>query len=138
MMRSRVMWLVGVVAVIIVALGVRAFLDPVAASASFGVPMHTDAETTFVRVYGARNALLGLLALAFVAGGMLRPLALLFTFAIALPLLDAIVITSRIGVGHELVRHAVILLVLAATCAALWKLDTAQHLRGRADHHRGG
>jgi hypothetical protein len=133
------MWLVGVVAVIIVALGVRAFLDPVAASASFGVPMHTDAETTFVRVYGARNALLGLLALAFLAGGMLRPLTLLFTFATALPLLDAIVITSRIGVGHELVRHAVILLILAATCTALWKLDTAQHrVQRRADHHRGG
>jgi hypothetical protein len=125
-MRSPVMWLVGVVAAIIVALGVRAFLDPVAASAGFGLPMHTDAETTFVRVYGARNALLGLLALAFMAGGMLRPLTLLFTFATALPLLDAIVITSRIGVGHELVRHAAILLVLAAASTALWRLDAAQ------------
>jgi len=128
-MRSPVMWLVGVVAAIIVALGVRAFLDPVSASAGFGLPMHTDAETTFVRVYGARNALLGLLALAFVAGGMLRPLTLLFTFATALPLLDAIVITTRIGVGHELVRHAAILLVLAAASAALWRLDVAQHRR---------
>ena len=128
-MRSPVMWLVGIVAAIIVALGVRAFLDPVAASASFGLPMHTDAETTFVRVYGARNALLGLLALAFLAGGMLRPLMLLFTFATALPLLDAIVITSRIGVGHELVRHAAILLVLAAASTALWRLNAAEHRR---------
>ena len=56
-------------------LGVRAFLDPVAASAGFGLPMHTDAETTFVRIYGARNALLGALALTFVALGMIRPLA---------------------------------------------------------------
>jgi hypothetical protein len=83
--------------------------------------MHTEAETTFVRVYGARNALLGALALAFAFGGMLRPLTLLFTFATALPLLDAIVITSRIGVGHELIRHAAILLVLVATSAALWR-----------------
>ena len=125
-MRSPVMWFVGIVAAIIVALGIRAFLDPVAASAGFGLPMHTDAEATFVRVYGARNALLGLLALAFIAGGMLRPLALLFTFAIALPLLDAIVVTSRVGIGYELVRHAAILLVLAVASIALWRFDTAQ------------
>jgi len=125
--RRPVMWLVGIVAALIVALGVRAFVDPVAASAGFGLPMHTATETTFVRVYGARNALLGLLALAFMAGGMLRPLTLVFTFATALPLLDAIVIASRIGVGQELVRHAVILLVLAAVSTALWRLDAAQH-----------
>ena len=126
-MRRPVMWLVGIVAALIVALGVRAFVDPVAASAGFGLPMHTATETTFVRVYGARNALLGLLALAFMAGGMLRPLTLVFTFATALPLLDAIVIASRIGVGQELVRHAVILLVLAVVSTALWRLDAAQH-----------
>lgn len=114
-------WLVGLVAAAIVALGVRAFLDPVAASAGFGLPMHGDAETTFVRIYGARNALLGILALAFIAGGMVRPLALLFSLATVLPLLDAIVITSRLGVAPELVRHAVILLVLAATSVALWR-----------------
>jgi len=125
--RRPVMWLVGIVAALIVALGVRAFVDPVAASAGFGLPMHTATETTFVRVYGARNALLGLLALAFMAGGMLRPLTLVFTFATALPLLDAIVIASRIGVGQELVRHAVILLVLAVVSTALWRLDAAQH-----------
>ena len=125
--RRPVMWLVGIVAALIVALGVRAFVDPVAASAGFGLPMHTATETTFVRVYGARNALLGLLALAFMAGGMLRPLTLVFTFATALPLLDAIVIASRIGVGQELVRHAVILLVLAVASTALWRLDAAQH-----------
>ena len=124
-MRSPAIWLVTLVAAVIVVLGVRAFLDPVAASASFGLPMHTETETTFVRIYGARNALLGALALAFAFGGMLRPLTLLFTFATALPLL-AIVITSRIGVGHELIRHAAILLVLVAASAALWRSSAAR------------
>jgi len=124
-MRSPAIWLVTLVAAVIVVLGVRAFLDPLAASASFGLPMHTETETTFVRIYGARNALLGALALAFAFGGMLRPLTLLFTFATALPLL-AIVITSRIGVGHELIRHAAILLVLVAASAALWRSSAAR------------
>jgi hypothetical protein len=122
-MKSAARWLAGVVSVAILLLGVRAFLDPVAASAGFGLPMQTDAETTFVRVYGARNALLGAVGLAFVTLGMIRSLALLFTLATVLPLLDAVVIVSRIGLGHELVRHTAILLVLAVVSVALWRLN---------------
>jgi hypothetical protein len=96
-MRSKALWLAGLVSTVILLLGVRAFLDPVAASASFGLPMHTDVETAFVRIYGARNALLGALALIFAARGMLRPLVLVFTLATVLPLLDAGVIVTQIG-----------------------------------------
>jgi hypothetical protein len=121
-MRSKTLWLAGLVSAVILLLGVRAFLDPVAASASFGLPMHTDVETAFVRVYGARNAVLGALALIFAVRGMPRPLVLLFTLATILPLLDATVIVSQIGLGHELARHGVILLVLAAVSVSLWRL----------------
>jgi hypothetical protein len=107
--------------VAILLLGVRAFLDPVAASAAFGLPMYTDTETTFVRIYGARNAFLGAVALTFVGFRMVQPLALLFTLATVLPLLDAVVIVSRIGVGHELLRHAAILFVLAIVSLSLWR-----------------
>jgi len=129
-MKSPAMWLAAVASVAILLLGVRAFLDPVAASAGFGLPMHSDAETTFVRVYGARNAFLGAVALTFVSLGMIRSLALLFTLATVLPLLDTVVIVSRIGPGHELVRHAAIFLVLAVASVALWRLN------GRALAHR--
>ena len=122
-MKSATTWIAGIISVAILLLGIRAYLDPVAASAGFGVRMQTTAETTFVQVYGARNALLGAVALAFLTLGMIRPLALLFTLATVLPLLDGLVIMSRIGLGHELVRHAVILLVLAFASTALWRLD---------------
>ena len=121
-MKPKALWLAGLVSAVILLLGMRAFLDPVAASASFGLPMHTDVETAFVRIYGSRNALLGALALIFVARGMLRPLVLLFTLATVLPLLDAAVVVSQIGLGHELVRHGIILLVLAAVSVSLWRL----------------
>ena len=120
-MRSKALWLAGIVSAVFLLLGVRAFLDPVAASASFGLPMHTEAETTFVRIYGARNALLGALALTFVVLGMIRPVVLLFTLATVLPLLDATVVMSRVGLGHELGRHGVILLVLVAVSVSLWR-----------------
>jgi glycosyltransferase involved in cell wall biosynthesis len=125
-MRSKAVWLAGLVSIVIVLLGVRAFLDPVAASASFGLPMHTDAETSFVRIYGARNVLLGAMALVLACRGMIRPLVLLFTLATALPLLDATVIVSRIGLGHELVRHGAILLVLATVSVALWRASESR------------
>src|SRR5262249_61309192 len=118
-MRSRAVWVAGLVSLVIALLGVRAFLDPIAASASFGLPMHTDAETSFVRVYGARNALLGAFALVLAARGMIRPLVLLFTLATVLPLLDAAGNVSDLRLGHRRVAHAAILLGLSALSCAL-------------------
>jgi len=57
--RTAAVWLAAVASAAILLLGLRAFLDPVSASAAFGLPMHTGSETTFVRIYGARNAFLG-------------------------------------------------------------------------------
>jgi len=125
-MTSKALWLAALVSVVILLLGVRAFIDPVAASASFGLPMHTADETAFVRVYGARNAMLGAVALIFALRGMIRPLVLLFMLATVLPLLDAVVIVSRVGLGHELARHAVIMVVLAALSISLWRLQDAR------------
>jgi hypothetical protein len=65
---------------------------------------------------------LGAVALIFAVRGMPRPLVLLFTLATILPLLDATVIVSQIGLGHELARHGVILLVLGAVSVSLWRL----------------
>lgn len=68
-MRSKALWLAGFVGTLILLLGVRAFLDPVAASASFGLPMHTDDETAFVRIWGAK-CVARCLALILAARGM--------------------------------------------------------------------
>jgi hypothetical protein len=125
-MRSRAAWLAAVASVAILLLGARAFLDPVAASVGFGLPMHTDAETAFVRIYGAKNAFLGAVALSFLVLRMVQPLTVLFTLATVLPLLDAVVIVSRVGVGHELVRHAAILVVLAIVSLSLWRSTRSQ------------
>jgi hypothetical protein len=124
--RSWAAWLAAVASVAILLLGVRAFLDPISASAGFGLPMHTDSEASFVRIYGARNAFLGALALTFLLLRMVRPLALLFALATVLPLLDAVVIVSRNGVGPELLRHATILLVLAIVSLSLWRSTGSQ------------
>src|SRR5262245_5084119 len=117
--RTAAAWLAAVASAAILLLGLRAFVDPVSASAAFGLPMHTGTDTTFVRIYGARNAFLGVVSLRLLWLRMTRPVALLFTLATMLPLLDACVIVSRIGVGTELVRLAVILLVLLVATLSL-------------------
>jgi len=134
--RTAAVWLAAIASAAILVLGIRAFLDPVSASAGFGLPMHTGSETTFVRVYGARNAFLGVVALRLLWLRMTKPLALLFTLATVLPLLDAWVIVSRVGVSVELVRHAIILLVLVVTSASLRRLDAGT--RARRDTMRSG
>ena len=52
-LKSKAFALAGLVSTVILLLGVRALLDPLDASASFGLPMHTNPETAFVRIYGA-------------------------------------------------------------------------------------
>jgi hypothetical protein len=46
--------------------------------------------------------------------------------ATVLSLRDAVVIISRVGLGHELARHAVIMVVLAALSISLWRLQDAR------------
>ena len=105
--RTAAVWLAAIASAAILVLGIRAFLDPVSASAGFGLPMHTGSETTFVRVYGARNAFLGVVALRLLWLRMTKPLALLFTLATVLPLLDAwvIVFQGRRQRGARSPRH---------------------------------
>ncbi|HME92547.1 MAG TPA: DUF4267 domain-containing protein, partial [Myxococcaceae bacterium] len=79
------------------------------------------AETSFVQVYGARNAFLGAVALSLILLRMTKPVALIFTLATVLPPLDAWVIVSRLGMSGELIRHAVILLVLVVASVLLWR-----------------
>ena len=119
--RSPVILLATLFALAIVALSLRTMFDPVAVSASFGLPMTSRAETSFVQVNGARNLVLGLLALAFIALRMPSATALVFTSAALLPPMDIWIVVSRIGVGPELTRHVVIFVALLIMAAVLWR-----------------
>jgi hypothetical protein len=122
--RSPVTWLTAVVGAVFVLLGLNAYLNPVGASAGFGLPMQGVAETTFVRVWGSRNALLGALAVTFVALGMRRAAAILLSMATAMPAFDAAVVVSRIGWdAHVLTRHAAAFALLVALSVALWRAE---------------
>lgn len=123
--RSPVIWLATLMGIAIVALALRTMLDPVAVSATFGLPMTTRSETSFVQVYGSRNLILGLLALAFIVARMGKATALVFASAALLPPIDMWIVVSRIGVGPGLTRHVIILVVLVVLAALLWRRSRA-------------
>jgi hypothetical protein len=119
--RSPVVPIATLVSVAFVVLALRTLLDPVAVSASFGLPMTSRVETSFVQVYGSRNFVLGLLALGFFVARMSQATVLLFTFAALLPTIDMWIIVSQIGAGPELTRHLVLFVVLLIVAAVLWR-----------------
>ena len=119
--RSPVIWFATLMGVAIVALALRTMFDPVAVSVTFGLPMTTRSETSFVQVYGSRNLILGLLALTFIAARMGKATALVFASAALLPPIDMWIVISRIGVGPELTRHIIIFVVLLLLAALLWR-----------------
>jgi len=119
--RTPVIWLATAMGVAIVALALRTMVDPVAVSATFGLPMTTRSETGFVQVYGSRNLVLGLLALIFIVARMGRATALVFAAAALLPPIDMWIVVSRIGAGPELTRHIIIFVVLVVLAGLLWR-----------------
>ncbi|MFM7144236.1 MAG: DUF4267 domain-containing protein [Alphaproteobacteria bacterium] len=109
-------WLAAAAALVFFGLGLRALLDPAGASAFFGVPVEGGAGLAFVRVYGARNVGISLIALALVALDMRLGLAALLFAAALIAGLDFTVVASHSGA----LRGAKHLAYLVALTFAGW------------------
>lgn len=93
-------WLAALAALVFLGLGLRALLDPVGASAFFGVPVAGADGLAFVRVYGARNVGISLVALALIALDMRLGLAALLFAAALIAGLDFAVVSSQAGAAR--------------------------------------
>ncbi|MEI8359497.1 MAG: hypothetical protein RL698_1407 [Pseudomonadota bacterium] len=90
-------WLAALAALVFLGLGLRALLDPGGASAFFGVPVAGEDGLAFVRVYGARNVGISLVALALIALDMRLGLAAVLFAAALIAGLDFAVVASHSG-----------------------------------------
>src|SRR5262245_57480621 len=106
---------------VLLLISLRALVDPAGMSRDYGVGMRTPTETTFVLVYGTRNAALAAIGLALLLLRRLKPLLLMLIMAAPLPLADAWIVISR-GGGTP-VRHAASFLVLTLAAALLWRRE---------------
>jgi len=116
-MSSPLFWFTLVVPVAIVGLGINFILNPVGASAGFGIPIHDPAAFPFMWIKGIRDIFSGLVVLTFLWRGDRRTTAILFALAIFIPIGDGLVILSHLGFAPSVYIHwgtALYMMIVAA------------------------
>lgn len=106
-------WVAGLAAVAFLGIGLRAVLAPAGAAAFFGLPVQAADGLPFVRVFGARNVGLSLLALGLIALDSRAGLAALFLAAAVIAGLDTWIVWGHAGAARAL-KHVGYLVGLAA------------------------
>ena len=102
---SALFWFTLVIPVGIIGLGINFILNPVGASAAYGVPIHDPAAFPFMWIKGIRDICSGLFILPFLFSGNRRVTAILFAISIFIPFCDGLVIIGNSGLAVPLLIH---------------------------------
>ena len=102
---SPLFWCTLVVPVAIIAIGINFILNPVGASAGFGIPIHDAAAFPFMWIKGIRDIFSGLVVLPFLLKADRRTTATLFAISIVVPLGDGLVILRHLGFAPPIYVH---------------------------------
>ena len=114
---SPLFWCALVVLIAIIAVGINFILNPIGASAAYGIPIHDPASFPFMWIKGIRDIFSGLAILAFLLRGDRRATATLYAIAIFIPICDGLVILAHIGFAPPMFIHwgtAIYMIVVAA------------------------
>ena len=117
MKNSPLFWLTLVVPVAIIAIGINFILNPVGASAAYGIPIHDAAAFPYMWIKGIRDIFSGLVVLPFLWKGDRRTTATLLAIAIIVPLGDGLVILRCLGFAPPIYMHwgaALYMMIVAA------------------------
>ncbi len=106
-------WVAAFAALVFLGLGLRALLEPAGAAAFFGVPLSGGDGLAFVRVFGARNVGLSVVALALILLDARLGLAALFFAAALIAGLDFSIVASQAGAPRA-AKHLVYVAGLAS------------------------
>ena len=98
---SPLFWCTLVVPVAIIAIGINFILNPVGASAAFGIPIRDPAAFPFMWIKGIRDIFAGLAVLPFLWKGDRRTTATLFAISIFVPIGDGLVILRHLALRHR-------------------------------------
>jgi hypothetical protein len=102
---SLLFWCTLVVPVAIIAIGINFILNPVGASAGYGIPIHDPAAFPFMWIKGIRDIFSGLAVLPFLLKGDRRTTATLFAISIFIPFGDGLVILQHLGFAPPIYIH---------------------------------
>jgi hypothetical protein len=121
---SPLFWCTLVIPVAIIGLGINFILNPVGASAAFGIPIHDPTAFPFMWIKGIRDIFSGLVILAFLLRGDRRTTATLFAIAIFIPFCDGLVILKHLSFAPPIYIHWGTALYMTTVAAFLFRRKT--------------
>jgi undecaprenyl pyrophosphate phosphatase UppP len=101
-------------------LAIRGIIEPPKGSARFGLAALDGASAAYYRVYLSRNLVIIGSALAFLALGHKRSVAVLMSLVALLPLFDMAILLNEVGEKARLTVHQVGFVLLALSAVLLW------------------
>lgn len=128
--RTPLFWFTLLIPVAIIGIGINFILNPVGASAGYGIPMHDPAAFPFMWIKGIRDIFSGLVILAFLLTKDRRTTAILYTLAIFIPVGDGFVILQHLGFAPPIFIHwgtALYMLAVATFLLKPGKPEAAHH-----------
>lgn len=118
---SLLFWCTLVIPVALIPLGINFLLNPVGASAAFGIAIHDPAAFPFLWTKGIRDIFAGLVMLPFILRGDRRAMAIIFAISIIVPLGDGLVILQQLGFAPPIYMHWGTALYIAIVAAFLFR-----------------
>ena len=103
--RSPLFWFTLAIPIAIIGVGINFILNPVGASAAYGIPISDPAAFPFMWIKGIRDIFSGLVVLFCLWSGDRRTTAILFGIAILIPFGDGLVILSHLGFAPPIYIH---------------------------------
>jgi hypothetical protein len=113
--RSVGVWMSILIAALMALNSWRAYSDPAAFAAYFGVEGAADGSAAFVYVYASRALFLGLVTAVLIARQQFRALAWFALVAILMPVADAIQVAQSGGPPAIIARHIATAVYLGVT-----------------------
>jgi hypothetical protein len=118
-MTSPLFWFTFLIPAAIIGLGINFILNPVGASAGYGIPIHDPAAFPFLWVKGIRDIFSGVVVLTFLFRGDRRTIAILYSLAVFIAVGDGFVILSHLGFAPPIFIHWGTALYMAIVAAFL-------------------
>ena len=116
-MNSPLFWFTFLIPAAIIGLGINFILNPVGASAGYGIPIHDPSAFPFLWVKGIRDIFSGVVVLTFLFRGDRRTIAILYSLAVFIAVGDGFVILRHLGFAPPIFIHwgtALYMMIVAA------------------------
>ena len=102
---SPLFWFTFLVPAAIIGLGINFIVNPVGASAGFGIPMTDPSAIPFMWIKGIRDIFAGVAVLTLLLRGDRRTIAIIYAISVFIAIGDGFVILRQLGFAPPIFMH---------------------------------